>query len=87
MKDYKRIIKYLKKSDQLLSKQLEGNEWLDNIDLHHAKINLQFAIMDLSAIDREQDREMESMAHQYMEDMLGMDVRVALDKINIRGDK
>ncbi len=87
MKDYKKIIKYLEKSESLLSQELKGKSIVDNVDLLHAKINLQFAIMDLKTIDRHQDAEMESMAHQYMEDMLGMDVRVALDKINIRGDK
>lgn len=82
MKDYKKIINYLDKSLELLK-----NHTADNIDLIHARINLQFAVMDLKAIDREQDREMEAMAHQYIEDMFGMDVRESLDKLNIRGEK
>lgn len=81
MKDYKRIIKYLEKSEKLLSSQME-----DNLDLLHAKINLQFAIMDLKSIDRQQDAEIEDMAHQYMEDMFGYNPREALDKLNIRGE-
>ena len=81
MKDYKKIISYLEKSEKLLSSQME-----DNLDLLHAKINLQFAIMDLKSIDRQQDREIESMAHQYMEDMFGYNPREALDKLNIRGE-
>lgn len=81
MKDYKKIINYLEKSEKLLSSQME-----DNLDLLHAKINLQFAIMDLKSIDRQQDREIEAMAHQYMEDMFGYNPREALDKLNIRGE-
>lgn len=86
MKDYKKIISYLEKSEKLLSKQLKDKQLVDNIDLLHAKINLQFAIMDLKSIDRQQDIEIEAMAHQYMEDMFGYNPREALDKLNIRGE-
>lgn len=67
MKDYKNIIKYLEKVERLLSG--------DEIDKIHAKINVQFAIMDLKAIDREQDREMDSMVEQFKQDLIDKGIK------------
>jgi len=80
MKDYKKIIRYLEKTEKLL----QGNTG-DNVDLLHAYINLQFALMDLKEIDQDQDKEMQSMADDYMNDFLGINVSNSLDKLTIRG--
>jgi hypothetical protein len=67
MKDYKNIIKYLEKAERLLSG--------DEVDKIHAKINVQFAIMDLKAIDREQDREIDSMVEQFKQDLIDKGIK------------
>lgn len=70
MKDYKKIIKYLEKTEKLLDTLIKSDTVADNIDLLHAKINLQFAIMDLKAINQIQDAEIESMIEQYKQDYI-----------------
>ena len=70
MKDYKKIISYLEKSEKLLSSQMK-----DNLDLLHAKINLQFAIMDLKSIDRQQDVEINDMIEQYKKDYIDKGIK------------
>lgn len=67
MKDYKNIIKYLEKAERLLSG--------DEVDKIHAKINVQFALMDLKAIDREQDREIDSMVEQFKQDLIDKGIK------------
>lgn len=67
MKDYKKIIKYLEKAERLLSG--------DEVDKIHAKINVQFALMDLKAIDREQDREIDSMVEQFKQDLIDKGIK------------
>lgn len=67
MKDYKKIIKYLEKAERLLSG--------DEVDKIHAKINVQFALMDLKAIDREQDIEIDSMVEQFKQDLIDKGIK------------
>jgi len=67
MKDYKNIIKYLEKVERLLSG--------DEVDKIHAKINVQFALMDLKAIDREQDIEIDSMVEQFKQDLIDKGIK------------
>ena len=67
MKDYKNIIKYLEKAERLLSG--------DEVDKIHAKINVQFALMDLKAIDRQQDREIDSMVEQFKQDLIDKGIK------------
>lgn len=67
MKDYKNIIKYLEKAERLLSG--------DEVDKIHAKINVQFALMDLKAIDREQDIEIDSMVEQFKQDLIDKGIK------------
>lgn len=81
MKDYKKIINYLEKSEKLLSSQME-----DNLDLLHAKINLQFAIMDLKELQHQVDLEASQMGKDYFKEVFGMDID-NFDWMNIRGVK
>lgn len=39
----------------------------DKVDRAHAGVNLQFAIMDLKAIDRDQDKEINSITRDFIE--------------------
>jgi len=88
MTDYNKIIKYLEKSEKLISKELESRVVVPkNLDIMHAKINLQFAIMDLKALQYEQDQEANEMGREYLKEMFGNDPIEDLDKLTIRGDK
>lgn len=80
MQDYKKIINYLEKSEKFLTKQLKDKDLIDNVDLLHAKINLQFAIMDLKAINQIQDAEIESMIEQYKQDYISKGIEELINE-------
>lgn len=80
MKDYKKIIKYLEKTEKLLDTLIKSDTVADNIDLLHAKINLQFAIMDLKAINQIQDAEIESMIEQYKQDYISKGIEELINE-------
>lgn len=80
MKDYKKIIKYLEKTEKLLDTLIKSDTVADNIDLLHAKINLQFAIMDLKAINQIQDAEIESMIEQYKQDYISRGIEELINE-------
>lgn len=59
VKDYNKIIDYLKSAKVLL----DGDE----LDRKHARIYLQFAIQDLKTLDRQQDAEIADIIKSSME--------------------